>query len=57
MNVFKMKFLILFVENPKKNQTDKLIIIYHIDERNGIPVATKFAEKGFENVFLLSGGM
>ncbi|EAS01972.2 rhodanese-like domain protein (macronuclear) [Tetrahymena thermophila SB210] len=40
-----------------KNQPDKLIIIYHSDERNGIPIAQKLAEKGFENVFLLSGGI
>ncbi|CAD8186701.1 unnamed protein product [Paramecium pentaurelia] len=40
-----------------KNQKDKHIIIYHFDEKNGIPSATLFAEKGFENVYLLSGGI
>ncbi|CAD8186885.1 unnamed protein product [Paramecium pentaurelia] len=40
-----------------KNQVGKLIIIYHFDEKNGIPSATLFAEKGFENVYLLSGGI
>ncbi|CAD8093572.1 unnamed protein product [Paramecium sonneborni] len=40
-----------------KNQEGKLIIIYHFDEKNGIPSATLFAEKGFENVYLLSGGI
>ena len=34
-----------------------MIIITHIDEKNGIPSATILAEKGFENVFLLSGGV
>ena len=36
---------------------DKLIIIYHFDEKHGMPTANLFAEKGYENVFLLSGGV
>ena len=40
-----------------KNQPDKLIIIYMADERKGTPVAQVFFEKGYENVYLLSGGL
>jgi len=39
-----------------KNKPDKLIIVYHSDERNSIPFATQFFEKGYENVYLISGG-
>lgn len=39
-----------------KNQVDKLIIIYMNDERQGVPQATLLTEKGYDNVFLLSGG-
>lgn len=40
-----------------KNQPDKLIIIYLADERKGTAVAKIFFEKGYENVYLLSGGI
>ena len=40
-----------------KNQKDKFIIVYALDERPGVEAARKFSEKGFENVFLLSGGI
>jgi len=40
-----------------KNKPDKLIIVYHSDERNSIPFATQFFEKGYENVYLISGGV
>ena len=33
-----------------------MIILAHFDERLGIPYAHLFAQKGFENVFLISGG-
>ena len=39
-----------------KNQLDKLIIVYMFDERQGSQYAQLFSEKGYENVFLLSGG-
>lgn len=39
-----------------KNQPDKLIIVYMFDERQGSQYAQLFSEKGYENVFLLSGG-
>lgn len=39
-----------------KNAEDKLIIIYMNDERQGIPQAQLLSEKGYDNVFLLSGG-
>ncbi len=39
-----------------KNQPEKLIIVYMLDERQGTQYAQMFTEKGFENVFLLSGG-
>ena len=39
-----------------KNAVDKLIIIYMNDERQGVPQAQLLNEKGYDNVFLLSGG-
>lgn len=40
-----------------KNKPDKLIIIYLEDERKGTQYAQLFFEKGYENVFLLTGGI
>ena len=40
-----------------KNQPDKLIIIYMNDERKGTTAAQMFFEKGYENIYLLSGGI
>lgn len=40
-----------------RNQPGKLIIIYTWDERPGVAAAAKFSEKGFENVYLISGGL
>ena len=34
-----------------------MIIVYLEDERIGTEVATKLVEKGFENSYLLSGGI
>lgn len=39
-----------------KNSPDKLIVIYMSDERKGTQVAQVFFEKGYENVYLISGG-
>ena len=39
-----------------KNQADKLIVIYHNDERHGVHQARIIFEKGFDNIYLLSGG-
>ena len=40
-----------------KNRENKLIIVYMNDERKGCQAANLMAEKGYENVFLLSGGI
>jgi centrosomal protein CEP41 len=40
-----------------KNKANKLIIVYMNDERRGAAAANLLAEKGYENVFLLSGGI
>ena len=40
-----------------KNQAGKLIIVYAADERPGVESAQKLAQRGFENVYLLSGGL
>merc|ERR1711998_118343 len=40
-----------------KNATNKLIIVYMNDERKGTASATLLHEKGYDNVFLLSGGI
>ena len=40
-----------------KNKPGKMIILYHTDERNGIPYANNFFQKGYDNVYFLSGGI
>lgn len=40
-----------------KNAPTKKIIIYNFDERTGIPVARIFYDKGYDNIYLLSGGI
>jgi len=40
-----------------KNKTNKLIIVYMSDERKGCQAANLLVEKGYENCFLLSGGI
>ena len=40
-----------------KNLPDKLIVIYMSDERQGTHYAKLLFEKGFDNVYLLSGGV
>ena len=52
----KLYYFILILKF-QKNKDGKLIIIYTKDERSGIPFATLLSEKGFENIFFLSGGI
>ena len=40
-----------------KNQAGKLIIIYAADERPGVEYAQKLAQRGFENIYLVTGGL
>ena len=40
-----------------KNRENKVIILYTLDDREGRLVARQFVEKGFDNVFLLTGGL
>jgi len=40
-----------------KNKEGKLIIIYHNDERNGVSFGNLMAQKNYENVYLLTGGI
>lgn len=40
-----------------KNRPDKLIIVYHCDDKNGVDVAKALYEKGFDNIYMLSGGI
>ena len=40
-----------------KNRAQHVIVIYDLDDRAGREVATMFTEKGWENIFLLSGGL
>ena len=40
-----------------KNMPDKLIIVYMGDERQGTQYAQMLTEKGYENTYLLSGGI
>ena len=34
-----------------------MIIVYSLDERRGVEPAQKFSQKGFENIFFISGGI
>ena len=40
-----------------KNQPEKLIVVYMNDEWKGTTIASLFFEKGYENTYLLSGGI
>ena len=40
-----------------KNRPEALIVVYGDDEREAAVAATRFAEKGYDNVFVLSGGL
>nr|XP_006823488.1 PREDICTED: centrosomal protein of 41 kDa-like [Saccoglossus kowalevskii] len=40
-----------------RNKPGKIIVIYDEDERIGTGAATTFSERGFDNLFLLSGGL
>ena len=40
-----------------KNKESKMIIVYHTDERNGVPYAGLLFQKGYDNVYFLSGGI
>ena len=40
-----------------RNQPDKILVVYHDDERHGILQSRIIFEKGFDNIYLLSGGL
>ena len=40
-----------------RNKEDKLIVVYMKDERSGSSAAKTFYEKGYDNIYLLSGGI
>lgn len=40
-----------------KNKEEKIIVLYHFDEKKGIEYVNQFYEKGYDNVYLLSGGI
>lgn len=40
-----------------KNKESKMIIVYHNDERNGVPYAGLLFQKGYDNIYFLSGGI
>jgi rhodanese-related sulfurtransferase len=40
-----------------KNLDDKVVIVFSENERKGTNVAKVLGEKGFRNVYLLSGGI
>lgn len=41
----------------QKNREEAMIVVYDTDERTASTVATMFVEKGWENVFMLTGGL
>ncbi|KDO31449.1 hypothetical protein SPRG_04064 [Saprolegnia parasitica CBS 223.65] len=40
-----------------KNQESKLIIVYCLDEKLSVQAATLLGQKGFDNIYLLTGGL
>ena len=40
-----------------KNKPNKIIVVYHFDEKKGIDYAKQLFEKGYDNVYLVSGGV
>ena len=40
-----------------KNKENKIIVVYHFDEKPGIEYTTQLGEKGYDNLFLLNGGI
>jgi centrosomal protein CEP41 len=40
-----------------KSQRDKIIIVYHEDDRACAPFATQLVQKGWDNIYMLSGGI
>lgn len=40
-----------------KNKDNKIIVVYHFDEKKGIDYTLELFEKGYDNIFLLSGGI
>jgi rhodanese-related sulfurtransferase len=40
-----------------KNKPEKFIVVYMESEKSGIPYANELYQKGFENVYLLTGGI
>lgn len=43
--------------NQYKNKEDKLIVVYSHDERHGTHQAKVIFEKGFDNIYLLTGSI
>lgn len=41
----------------QKNKEDKLIIIYSSDEKSSITYAQLLTQKGYDNIYMLSGGI
>lgn len=40
-----------------KNKESKIIVVYHFDEKRGIEYVNQMHEKGFDNLYLLNGGI
>merc|ERR1719261_1877359 len=40
-----------------KSQRDKIIIVYHEDDRTCAPFATQLVQKAWDNIYVLSGGI
>ena len=45
-----------FLNSNQKNQEGKIIIVYDCDEVPAHRAATTLVERGYENLFMLSGG-
>ena len=40
-----------------KSKESKIVVVYHFDEKRGIEYVNQLHEKGWDNLYLLSGGI
>ena len=47
----------LVATGDQKNMANKLIVVYHEDDKSGATFAKVLHEKGYDNIYLLEGGI
>ena len=56
INLCYCKSVLPNLNTEQKNQPGKIIVVYDEDERLGPNAATTLVQRGYDNLFLLSGG-